>query len=619
MKIILVILLVILFITILIYRYNKSRKQEVLFKNNLESASTDISLNVPFPFVELNQQKEIINYNKSFIDIFSLSEITGTSIKNLIPEYDENINKQRIIIKEHPFDIYTKISNVLKASEDSMYFLYFVDAAENEHLISRLENEKIVTGLIYIDNYDEAIDGTSESTRPLLNAMIARKLNTFASECGGITKKFEKDRYIFILTKSGLDILKEKKFNILEEIREISVGEHIPVTLSIGIGIDNKNIDSAMKSTKTAIDLALGRGGDQAVIKEGEKYLFFGGKSKEFSRNARIRTRVKADAISELIMEADKVFAIGHKQADLDCLGASVGICAIARSMGKNTAIILDEVSTGIKKLHKRLIETKDFENLFISSENALKSLTEKTLVIITDTHRYSLIENPEVIHQAKKVVLFDHHRMNTDFIEKAVLVYHEPYASSTCELVTEMIQYIGKTVKLQDIEADALLSGITIDTKNFCMKTGAITFETAAFLKRNGADSIRVKYLFQNDLAVYKAKANAVKDAEIYKEDMVISICPSNVENTSLTAAQAADELLNVSDIKASFVLCPVDDTIFISARSLGEINVQLILEKLGGGGHQTISGVQLKNISIENASDMLKKSINEYLQEVT
>lgn len=372
-----------------------------------------------------------------------------------------------------------------------------------------------------------------------------------------------------------------------------------------------------MANAKAAMDLALGRGGDQVLIKDGEKYLFFGGKSGEIHRNARIRARVKADALMELMGDASDILVMGHKNADLDSLGACIGICAMAKSIGKKCNIVMDKVSVGVKRLCDKMDESGKFGGVIVDGVDAMRMINDKTLLVIVDTHRESMVDSRQVLMAAKKIVVFDHHRKSTDFIEQAVLIYHEPYASSTSELITEMIQHMDKKVKLHQIEADALLAGITVDTKNFCVKTGAMTFESAAFLRRNGADSIRVRLLFQNDMDAYKAKATAVRDAELFRDHIAISVCPSDVENSTLTAAQAADDLMNVTGIQASFVCCKVEDTVYISARSFGEINVQRIMEKLGGGGHLTVSGAQLTDCTVEEAKEKVRAAIEEYLEE--
>ena len=389
------------------------------------------------------------------------------------------------------------------------------------------------------------------------------------------------------------------------------------MTFSIGIGIGNGSLAEAMQNAKAAIDLALGRGGDQVLIKDGEKYLFYGGKSGEIQRNARIRARVKADALMELMADAADILVMGHKQADLDSLGSCIGIYAMAKSVDKKCNIIMDKMSKGVERLCEKMNESGKFGGVIINGTEAMRMMSDKTLVVIVDTHRETMVDSPQVLMAAKKIVVFDHHRKSTDYIDQAVLMYHEPYASSTSELITEMIQHMDKKVKLNHIEADALLAGITVDTKNFCVKTGAMTFESAAFLRRNGADSIRVRLLFQNDMDAYKAKATAVRDAELFRKYIAISVCPSDVENSTLIAAQAADDLMNVTGIKASFVCCKVEDTIYVSARSFGEINVQRVMEKLGGGGHLTVSGAQLVGCGTDEAKEKIRNAIVEYLEE--
>ena len=598
----------------------KSKEEKYrLISNKVLLSGITIPENMPLPYAIINNGKKILVYNQGFRDIFRDREIGDVPITDFFSDYKLYINKQTVTFNDRYFEVYTekcRVSDNSKASgSKDVYAVTLVEVTENRKLLRIIEDIRTVAGLIYIDNYEEVIESIDESRVPILTALIEKRLNGFAAKTGGIIKKFEKDRFVFMLSRKSLEELKEKKFEILNEIKELRSGEHIPVTLSIGIGISDDSLDDAMKNARTAIDLALGRGGDQVLIKEGEKYLFYGGKSGEISHNARIRARVKADALKELMADSSNIYVMGHKNGDLDSLGSSIGIYAIARDVGKDCQIVIDNVSVGIKRLYQRIQEKNNYDEMFVSGAEALEKITDKTLVVIMDTHRQSMVENVQVLEKAKKVVVFDHHRKSTDFIENAVLIYHEPYASSTAELVTEMIQYIG--VKLKNLEADALLSGITVDTKNFAVKTGAITFEAAAFLRRNGADSVRVRLLFQNDLDAYKAKAVAVKDAEIYHDSIAISVCPSNVENSMLTAAQAADDLLNITGIKASVVLCEQGDIVHLSARSFGDINVQVIMEKLGGGGHLGVAGAQLRDTNIESARLLLKEKIDEYLQE--
>ncbi len=612
------------FITTVIIQHLYKEKSIKVEKIAIEKDNNNLNLKLPsqfsLPYAVIDTQKKLLFYNTMFEQIFGEKALKTNQkvFRKLFPHYDVKEQKQTISFKERTFDIYTSFCETKNNTVDTA-LLCFVETTQYQNLEATLQEQKTVVSLLFLDNYEEVIETLDESRLPILTALIDRKLNNFASSVEGIVKKFEKDRYIFVFSQKQLEILKEKKFELLNQIREITVGEHIPVTISMGIGVDDKNLEAAMKSAKAAVALALGRGGDQVLIKEGEKYLFYGGKSGEISHNARIRARVKADALWEMIGETNDVFVMGHKKADLDSIGACMGIYTIAQTMEKQCYIVLDQVSPGIKRLYERLEETEEYKTVFITQQQALEKVNEQSLVVVVDTHRPIMTICPQLLDISKKIVVFDHHRKSTDFIDNAVLIYHEPYASSTCELITEMIQYFGEKIKLKPLQADALLAGITVDTKNFCAKTGAITFEAAAFLRRHGADSTRVRLLFQNDMASYQAKASAVKDAKMIYKDIAFSVCPSDVENSVLTTAMAADDLLNIVGVKASFVCCFLEEVVYISARSFGEINVQMIMEKLGGGGHMTISGAQLSHCTIEQAEQKLKEAIESYLKEDT
>ncbi len=570
---------------------------------------------IPVPYVVIDKNYNTLGYNEEFLQLTGYKEFTEFNIKEKITEYNEHLNNQIVKIRGRDFRIYSSQAEL--ADGEIVDSLCFMDVTEMQTLKNSLENDRTVIGLIYIDNYDEVIESIDDSAIPMLTAIVDRKLTAMIHDVKGILKKTEKDRYFFCITAEGLEKIQKSKFDILNEIRSITIGEHIPVTLSIGVGIGEVDLETAMKSAKSAIDLALGRGGDQALIKNGDKYIFYGGKSGEVSHNARIRARVKADALSELITESERVFVMGHKIADADCFGSSVGIYRIAASLGKKCSIVLDGIPSTIKKISEKFVNNAEYTDLIINSQDAWQDITENTLLIIVDTHMNSRVESVDVLSKASKVVVFDHHRKSTDFIDKAVMVYHEPYASSACELVAEMIQYIGEKVKLKSIEADALLAGMTVDTQCFSMKTGTITFEAAAFLKRCGADGIRVRKLLQEDISIFKARAQAVAGAELFASGMYMAVCPTDYGNSSVTAAQTADELLDVEGIRASFVLCEEGDTIFVSARSFGDINVQVILEKIGGGGHQTISGAQFKNKTLDEVKAIVKDAVRQYIEE--
>lgn len=577
-----------------------------------------IPQNLSFPYAVLDVRGHVLMYNQRFAEVFSKEDDAKGAIDTLLRHSGEG-EKTPVKVGQR---YYEGTLNHCDVEEENgaigtVLTMTMVDVTQRHILETELEQSQTVVGMIFLDNYEEVVDSIDESRIPILSALIDRRLNQLAQGVDGVVRKLEKDRYIFLLTRGKLTSLKERKFEILNEMREINVGEHIPVTMSMGIGIGGHSLEQSMKSAKAAMDLALGRGGDQVLIKEGETYLFYGGKAGEVGRNARIRSRVKADALWELMGEASGILVMGHKNGDLDSMGSCMGVCAIARAMDKKCFVVMDDISVGIRRLWQNIQNTPQKDAFRLRSSEAMKMMDHKTLVIVVDTHRKTMVESLQVLEAAKRVVLFDHHRKSTDAIDQAVLVYHEPYASSTSELITEMIQHIGKKVKLTNIEADALLAGITVDTKNFCVKTGAITFEAAGFLRRNGADSIRVRLLFQNDMEAYKAKATAVRDAEIFMGSMAISVCPSNVENSTLTAAQAADDLMTVTGIKASFVCCKIGEITYISARSFGDINVQRIMEKLGGGGHLTVSGAQLKGVTLEEAKESIRKVIQEYLEE--
>jgi len=573
----------------------------------------EINDDFPFPYAVIDEKNNIISYNKKFACEFFIKQDSENyiTISDIIENYSHKIREQKAIIRAKCYTVFTT------EYDEKNYNVFIIPNYCNTGEECRIN--KVVVSLIFIDNYTEVLDSVEDVRHPLLIAVIDRKINSMAYNLGGILRKFENDKYIFLFSYDKMTYLKENKFEILDQIREIDMGNTIPATLSIGIGLNGQTLSKCMEYARAAIDLALSRGGDQVVIKDNEKITFFGGKSKEIGVNTRVKARVKAYALTELIQEAENVIIMGHKHTDLDCLGAAVGVFKIVDSMNKKCNIILGDITTSVSKFYTRLIDENKYEEcVFINSQKAKQILVKNTLLIVVDTHKPSICECPELIKKASKIVVFDHHRKGAEFIDNAVLTYHEPYASSTCELITEMFLYIDKNIKLSKIEADGLLAGITVDTKNFAFKTGTKTFEAAAFLKRNGADTIRVKMLFQNTIENYTAKARVISRAKRFHQNMAISYFDEETENPLLITAQASDELLNIEGIEASFVLCKCGDEINVSARSLGNVNVQIIMEKLGGGGHQTVSGVQIKGKSLEEAVNMLKNSINEYLSEI-
>lgn len=559
--------------------------------------------NIPFSALKIAPDGIFVSYNAVFEKNILPYLEEKTNIKDIIEDFAFNKEEQQVIINQKGYNIFVR-------KNEQNYDLFFSE-------IKMLDKYKTTVGLLVIDNYDEVLDSLEEFRHPLILAIVDRKIKKMARDLGGVVKNFEKDKYILILSQESLDELKKNKFDILDNIREIDMGNTIPVTLSIGIGKNGENLDENMEFARVSLDLALSRGGDQVIIKDGENYQFFGGHTKEGNRNSRVRARVKAYALTELIEDSSNVIIMGHRHTDLDCMGAGIGVYSIVSALDKNCKIVLNDVTSSVSYLYDRVIKDEKYKDVFISSEEALKLVNRKTLLIIVDVYKQGLCECPELVDKVKKIVVFDHHRKGTDYIENAVLTYHEPYASSTCELITEMLMYINKNIPIKQVEADSILAGIIVDTKNFAFKTGIKTFEAAAFLKKKGADTIRVKKLFKNSIDCYNARANVVSNMKLYRENMAIAILEDEIDNPLLVVAQACDELLNIDNINASFVLCKINNNISISARSFGEINVQIIMEKLGGGGHQSISATQIKDVTIEEAVNMLKGAIDEYFKE--
>ncbi len=582
------------------------------------------------PHCLLDARGNIAWSNDSFYDLVEDPNNVGKGISEYFeiiqyPTYEQPVefevtyNDRILKISIHQHHVESDKPVLLQKSGDYSYFsVYIYDITVQKNLEFDNDQQKTVISYIYVDNYEEILQSIEEGRRPLLIALIDRALNTMAKDVSGILSKIEKDKYMFVFKKQYTQNLAEDKYKILDEIREINIGNELPVTISIGVGIHEDSFTIAQEYARTAIDLALGRGGDQAVIKNNDKYSFYGGRTRGVEKNTRVKARIKSYAFRELLTDADNVIVMGHKLGDLDSLGAAMGVYACARLLEKPVNIVLDTVTTAIKALYDQINESEHFpKDIFISGAKSIELCGSNTLVVIVDVNRPSYLEYPELLKHTNNVVVFDHHRVSTEYIEPSVLSYVEPYASSTSEMITEILRYITDKVKLDSLEADALFAGISVDTKNFIIKTGVKTFEAAAFLKRHGADLIRVRKLFKNDMETYKARASAVRDASIYREQMAISVSPSSGTNPTLAAAQAADELLNISGIKASFVLTELNETIYISARSFDDINVQLIMEKLGGGGHLSVAGAQLKNCSLDEAEIMLKRSIDEFLEE--
>lgn len=506
------------------------------------------------------------------------------------------------------------------AYEGGLVALYLFDETALKLALDEVDNESLAPGLIYLDNYDEALESIEEVRRSLLTALIDRKVNRYIASYDGIAKKTEKDKYFIVIPKRSCKAMQEARFDLLEDVKTVNIGNEMAVTISIGLGTDGLSYAQNYEFARNAIDLALGRGGDQAVVKTPEKTTYFGGKSQQVEKNTRVKARVKAHALREILTAADDVIVMGHRLGDVDSFGAAVGIYRIAKTLDRKAHIVLNEITTSMEPLVDLFRNNAEYEDDFIiNSSQAIDIASANTVLVIVDVNKPSITECPELLHICKSIVVFDHHRQGTEIIENATLSYVEPYASSTCEMVSEMLLYIGDNVKIHAEEADSMYSGIMVDTNNFMSKTGVRTFEAAAFLRRNGADVTRVRKLFREDAVEYKAKADAVSQAEIYRGCYAISVLNNEegVKSPTVLNAQAANDLLAIKGVKASFMCVEYHGQIYVSARSIDEVNVQVIMERMGGGGHMSIAGCQMEDTNINEAIGVIKRTIDTMIEE--
>ena len=491
--------------------------------------------------------------------------------------------------------------NIIEIPQDRNYViaLYLFDNTELNHYIQENQDQKMVPGLIYLDNYDEALDSVEEVRRSLLVALIDRKITKYISNYDGIVKKFETDKYFIVIKNKYLKELQANRFSLLEEVKAVNIGNEMSVTLSIGIGINGGSYQQDYEFSRIAIELALGRGGDQAVVKENDKISYYGGKSQQMEKNTRVKARVKAQALKEFMSTKDRVVVMGHKITDVDALGAGIGIYRAGKTLGKPVHIVINDPTTSIRPLMSGFMENPDYEpSMFVDSNQAKELVDNNTVVIVVDTNKPSYTECQDLLYMTKTIVVLDHHRRGSEVIQNAVLSYVEPYASSSCEMIAEILQYFADGLKLRSIEADCIYAGIMIDTNNFTTRAGVRTFEAAAFLRRCGADVTRVRKMLRDNIDSYKARAEAVRTAEIYRDYFAIARCPSEgLESPTVVGAQAANELLNIAGVKASFVLTSYNNEVYISARAIDEVNVQVMMERMGGGGHLNIAGAQVKD----------------------
>lgn len=623
---------IILFGLIIIYTYWIDSKktneitqhiEELTF--NIDSTAKNTLVNSPFPLVIVETDGNIVWRSISFVNEFGNVDIKNILInlskeikKDLESKEKENSINKQIKIEKKNYKIIgeciRKRQKGIKKRTEYVVVLYFIDNTKVIETKQKYEDSKTCIGVISIDNYDETMKGMTAEEKPQVLAELEKVIYKWAETTNGVIIKNERDIYTIIFEQKYLKKIKENKFEILDEVKKIEIRGPYQITLSIAISQEGETEYEKYKSAMATLDIALGRGGDQAVIRNNGKYSFFGGKSVEVERRTKVKARMVAHAIEDLMQETDSIMVMGHTNGDIDSIGSSIGIYKFGKNLGKNVKIVNNTYGATLQEFIETAKQQEGYNEVFIDRTQALTLINDTTLLIVVDTNKKNYVEVPELLEKAGKIVVIDHHRRSPDYIENATLTFQEVYASSAAELVTELLQYTTNEVILSTFEAESLYGGIMVDTKNFTFKTGVRTFEAAAYLRKNNVDIIKVKKWFQSDLESYNVIADVVKNAEIVRDTIGISIYDKEDENSNLICAKSADELLTINNITASFVLGIQKDKICISGRSIGDINVQLILEKLGGGGHMGIAGAQLEGITIEEAKKLLIEKINEY-----
>ena len=602
----------------------------------VDTAAKSTLINSPFPLVIIETDGNIIWKSSKFIHEFANIDINNylnNIVKEIKLELENGSNEdkkelQDLILKQVKIGskTYKVVGEYVESKEkqkndnkEYMTTLYFIDETKNILLEQKYNNSKLCVGIIMIDNYEEIMQRLSDEDKPILTAQIERNLYDWAATFEGLIIKSERDTFILLLQQKYLKQLEEEKFNILDKIKEIEIPGKVQSTLSIAIATEESSNYEKYKTAQSMIDIALGRGGDQAILRKDGKYIFFGGRTQELEKRTKVKARIVANALQELMEEAENIFVMGHTNSDIDAMGASLGVYRLAKTIGKQAYIVNTTVGSTLDSFLQTAREDEEYQKTIIGKDEAIEKINENSLLVVVDTHKTSYVDVPELLEKTNKIVIIDHHRRGTDFIENALLTFHEVYASSACELVTELLEYSEQEIKLTQLETEGLYAGIMMDTKNFTFKTGVRTFEAAAYLRKCGVDIIKVKKWFQSDLETYNKISEIVANAEVINDTIGISIYDKEEPDTSLICAKSADELLTISNITASFVIGNLGDKICISGRSIGDINVQLILEKLGGGGHITLAGAQVEGMSIEEVKQELIIRINEYFTETS
>ena len=620
----------------LLYFYNRSLilADLIQFSTQYKGIQNTLLKELTVPYAIILEDGHILWKNDRFSEIVDgrekfIQKIIPELNKGIFPKDDETRNELEITYKERDYQVelrrislegFSESERMLQIPKEKEYFiaLYMRDVTDLNSYIRENEYQRLIAGLIYIDNYDEVMESVEEVRQSLLVALIDRKINKYINDVDGIVKKLENDKYFFVVKKESYRKFEADKFSLLEEVKQVNIGNARSATLSIGLGLNTATYALSYNYARMAIDLALARGGDQAVIKDCKGITYFGGKKEQTAKNTRVKARVKAEALREFIVAKDQVIVMGHKISDPDSFGACMGIYRAAVALEKKAHIVINDVSTSIKPLYDEIAQSSVYgKDIFLTSGEALDYISDSAMVVVVDTNKPQMTECPELLKRSKTIAVLDHHRQSSTVIDNAVLSYIEPYSSSTCEMVAEVLQYIVDDIKVPSIEADCLYAGIMIDTRNFMNRTGVRTFEAAAYLRRCGADITRVRKMFRDDMESYRAKAEAMRMAEVYREQYAIAECPSDIASPTVLAAQTANELLDINGIKASFVLTVYNGRIFLSARSIDEVNVQIIAEKLGGGGHINSAGAQFEHTNVKEAIEALKVTIDQMIEE--
>ena len=637
--VILTIFLVIYFVFTLYMYLNNSeilRKEMVEFATSYGELQGELLKSFDIPYALLDETGKIMWFNDAFGTAVHKDSDYRRSITTIFPAIrreglpkDEKEIRVQVEMEGTTFMAQIKKLNMAdllpsntmlddKARKGELYSLFLIDDTAARIAIQEVDDQSMVVGFVYIDNYEEAVDTLEDVRKSLLVALIDRKVTKYFSSIDGICSKMEKDKYLIVMRKKALHQLEEDHFDLLEDAKTVKIGNEMAITLSIGIGLDGLSYAQNYEFARNAIDLALGRGGDQAVVKNFENVTYYGGKSRQVEKSTRVKARVKAQALKEILNIRDTVFIMGHRLGDPDSFGAALGIYRIAQTLNRKAYIVLNDRTVSLRQVLTLFDKNENYsKDMIIDSVTAIESVTDNSALVVVDVNTPSRTECPELLKLCKSIVVLDHHRQGKEVIENATLSYVEPYASSACEMVSEILQYTGENIKVRPEEADAIYGGIVVDTNNFTNRSGVRTFEAAAFLRRCGADVTRVRKLFREDVVSYRAKADAVSHAQIFRDAFAISVCNAeNVQSPTVVGAQAANDLLDIKGVKASFVFTRYQGKVFVSARSIDEVNVQLIMEKMGGGGHLNIAGCQLDNVTIDEAIATLKKTISDMIE---